>query len=341
MDPCILILFDDDIISLDQQAQIRAAAPGYELVYLTDRSQLDDVLDRVEIAAGSFPTHRLADAPNLRWFQQWGAGADWLLRNPDAQAADFILTNASGIHAIQIAEHIFALLLAFARNLPQAVRAQEARVWVGNRWQKAHSSTIQPGQSYAFSISKDAVFELTGKTMLIAGVGAIGARTARLAKAFDMRVIGVRRHPEKTLPDVDRMLGYDGLLGALPDADFVIDTLPLTAETHHLFDAGTFDAMKPSAYFVNIGRGGTHNEVDLIQALQSGAIAGAGLDVFEEEPLPSDSPLWALPNALITSHYAGLTPVYDERAFAVFIDNLARYVAEEPLRNVVDKRVGY
>ena len=337
----ILLTFADDIISAAQQAQIRALAPGYELLYTGDRAVYEPRLAEIEIVAGSFPHELIARAPALRWFQQWGAGADWLLRMPAVQEQEFVLTNASGIHAIQIAEHIFAFLLAFARNLPQALRAQSDHVWVSNRWQVAHSSTIKPGQTFHYFINNDAVFELAGKQMLIAGVGEIGARTAKLAKAFDMEVVGVRRNPDQTVADVDKMVGFDSLMVALPQADFVVNALPYTGETQHLFDAAAFAAMRQSAYFVNIGRGGTHHEADLIAALQSGAIAGAGLDVFAQEPLPADSPLWDLPNVIITSHYAGLTPVYDARAFAIFIDNLARYMRQAPLRNVVDKTLGY
>jgi phosphoglycerate dehydrogenase-like enzyme len=137
------------------------------------------------------------------------------------------------------------------------------------------------------------------------------------------------------------MVSKRDLHAALPEADFVVLTIPLTADTRGLFGAQAFASMKPSAYFINIGRGGTVDEPALIQALQNGQIAGAGLDVFASEPLPSDSPLWNMPNVIITSHYSGITPHYHERAMDIFIDNLERYVKGEPLRNVVDKQRGY
>ncbi len=177
--------------------------------------------------------------------------------------------------------------------------------------------------------------------MLLIGVGAIGERTAKIAAAFDMHVIGMRRNASLAVSGIERMVRPDQLLDVLPEADFVVITAPLTPETRHMIDKRAFDAMKPTAYIVNIGRGATIVEPDLIDALQNGSIAGAGLDVFEQEPLPEDSPLWGMENVIITSHYSGLTPEYDARAIEIFLDNLNRYQAGEPLRNVIDKRLGY
>ena len=337
----ILLCFDDDTFTPDELARVHAQADGYEVLLTKDRAAIEAKLDDVEIAAGAFPRDLLGRASNLRWWQQWGAGADWLLNAPEVRAMEFTLTNTSGIHAIQISEHIFAFLLAFGRNLPQAMDAQREHIWVSNHWQASHSSTIRPGQKFNYYISHQAVFELAGKTMVLVGVGAIGLRTARLAQAFDLRVIGVRRHADRALPHVDRVVGPDDLHSVLPEADFVVVTAPLTPETAGMFDAAAFAAMQPSAYFVNIGRGGTVVEPDLIAALQSGAIAGAGLDVFAEEPLPPESPLWDLPNVIITSHYSGLSPEYDARALEIFLDNLHRYRTGEPMTNVVDKRLVY
>jgi phosphoglycerate dehydrogenase-like enzyme len=156
-----------------------------------------------------------------------------------------------------------------------------------------------------------------------------------------MRVIGVRRNPREPVPGVERIVGPDRLLEVLPLADFVVLTIPLTPETRHLIGEPQLRAMKPTAYLFNIGRGGTIDEVALIRGLREGWIAGAGLDVFAKEPLPADSPLWRMENVLITAHYAGATPHYNERAMAIFLDNLRRYRAGAPLRNVVDKSLGY
>lgn len=317
----ILLALEPSTVSPEQRAAITAAAPGYRLLVTTDGAEMEAALDDVEIAAGEVP-HRLIDrAPRLRWYQQWGAGADWLMRDPQAAEKDFVLTNVSGVHAIPISEHILAFLLAFARRLPQAIRRQERR-----QWDQLHNSKL---------------FELAGKTMLLIGVGAIGSRTAEVAGALGMRVLGVRHDPSRGAPGVEAMYPPAQLREVLPQADFVVLTLPLTSESRGIIGEAELRAMKPSAYLVNIGRGGTVDEEALIRALQEGRIAGAGLDVFAHEPLPQDSPLWDMDNVIITGHYAGNTPAYDERSLAIFLDNLQRYVAGRPLRNVVDKRMGY
>jgi len=319
----ILLAFEPDTLSEEQVAQVRAAAPDDATILVTrDPDEIEAALDDVEIVAGWFPRHLLSQAHNLRWFQHWAAGVDWVLRHPEVTQMDFVLTNTSGVHPIPANEHIFALLLAFSRDLHRAIRAQGDGRWIPQDEQ-------------------DALFELADKTMLLVGVGAIGEHTARLATAFGMRVLGVRRDPTIGAPGVAGLFGPDQLLEILPQADFVVLTVPLTHETRGMIGERELQAMKPTAYVVNIGRGGTIQEDALTQALQEGWIAGAGLDVFETEPLPEDSPLWAMDNVLITSHYAGLTPRYNKRAMAIFLDNLRRYRAGQPLRNVVDKELGY
>lgn len=336
----LLVTLNESMIDEDTLYQVRELMPDMEIVRTADRAKIEAILPDIEIVVGTLPYDLLTEATSLRWVQQWGAGADWLLRHPEVADLDFVLTNASGIHSVPISEHIFALLLAFARRMDQAARAQSERIWVSNQWQR-HSPTIRPDQKFEFVIGKDRVFELAGKTMLLIGVGAIGERTARIASAFDMHVIGMRRNVSLSVPGIERMVSPDQLLDVLPEADFVVITAPLTPETKHMIDQRAFDAMKPTAYIVNIGRGATIVESDLIAALQRGAIVGAGLDVFEQEPLPAESPLWGMENVIITSHYSGLTPKYDARGIEIFLDNLARYQRGEPLRNVVDKRLGY
>lgn len=341
MSAILLLAFHDGTFTPQQLARVQACAPGLRVVCTRERAEIEAMLDEVEIAAGAFPQDLIASAPNLRWVQQWGAGAEWLPRYPEVQASDLILTNASGVHAVPISEHIFAFLLMFARRFVDSVRAQDDRVWIENPWLRAHGTTIRPDARFSATIGKDDLFELAGKTLLIAGIGAIGVRVAKLATAFDMHVIGMRRRVDGDMANVDRLITPAQLLNALPGADFVANTLPMTADTHHLFDRLAFAAMKPSSYYINIGRGGTTDEAALIAALQNGEIAGAGLDVFEQEPLPPDSPLWAMNNVIISSHFSGLTPEYDNRALDIFLDNLDRYQRDFPLRNVVDKRLGY
>ena len=177
--------------------------------------------------------------------------------------------------------------------------------------------------------------------MLLVGVGAIGERTAMLAVAAGMHVIGVRRDPSIPVKHVSLMIGPEKLKEYLPKADIIALTIPHTTETTHMFDHEAFQLTKPTAYLVNIGRGGTVDETALIHALKNDQLAGAGLDVFEEEPLLSESPLWKMKEVIITRHYAGRTPRYVERLMDIFIDNLERYNSGTPLRNVVDKQLGY
>ncbi len=317
----LLLAEKPEALTAADRATIAELAPDMQLVVTDDRAQIEAALSEAEIVAGHMSPTLLAHAPNLRWYQQWGAGADWLMRHPEIAERDFVITNASGVHAIQISEHILAFLLAFARRLPDAVRAQSAR-----HWQKhGHAD----------------VFELAGKTLLLIGVGAIGARTACVAAALGMRVLGIRRSSGGDVPCVEQICGPECLHDFLPQADFVALTIPLTPETRKLIGERELRLMKPTSTIVNIGRGGTIDEAALIRALREGWIAGAALDVFEHEPLPADSPLWDMPNVIITAHYAGLTPAYDVRAMAIFLDNLRRYMAGEPLRNVVDKQLGY
>jgi phosphoglycerate dehydrogenase-like enzyme len=234
---------------------------------------------------------------------------------------DFELTNASGVHAVPISEHILAFLFAFARDFQHMMRAQVRAEWMRH--------------------SRNDVFELAGSTMVLIGVGAIGERTAAMASSLGMRVLGVRRRPDVDVAGVEAMFDLGQLDQLLPQADFVVLTVPLTPETRGLIGERELRSMKSGAYLINIGRGGTVDEDALLRALEGGWIAGAGLDVFRSEPLPPESPFWAMENVIVTAHYSGQTPRYNERASEIFLDNLQRYCAGEPLRNLVDKQLGY
>ena len=331
----MLLTLDENQLSEAQMAAIKGHVPaGMSFVQTHDVDRIKQLAPEIEILAGWFDPAWLSELPALRWLQQWGAGADWLQRYPQLGQAGFVLTNAVGVHAVQISEHVFAFILALGRGLPNAVKAQNERVWA--RVKHPTEALDTP-----FSFSSGSLFELAGKTLLILGVGAIGERVARLGQAFEMRTIGLRSDPAKSSPYIDHMVGRDRLHEVLAAADFVVNALPLTGVTRHLLGTDEFTIMKRSAYLVNIGRGATVDETALISALQNGLIAGAALDVFEQEPLPESSPLWSMPNVLITSHYSGATPNYHERALAIFLDNLQRYQNGRPLRNVVDKQRGY
>ena len=318
--PVILIALADDALSTGQLQEVERIAPDMQVVVSRDRSEIESHLADIEIAVGAFPRDLIRSAPRLKWFQQWSAGADWLLKDPETAAHDFILTNASGVHAVPISEHILAYLFAFARDLPTAFREQQ-----NSKWR---------------DLTKN-VFELAGKTMLLIGVGRIGERTAQIASGIGMNVIGVRRNSTEDVSGVSSMHLYTDLPDLLGQADFVVLTVPYTNETHHMITSTEFAFMKPGSFIINIGRGGTIDETALLTALNDGHLAGAGLDVFEEEPLPEDSPFWSHEKVLITGHYSGSTPEYDKRGFEIFLDNLSRYRDNQELRNVVDKTRGY
>ncbi|MFK7801171.1 MAG: D-2-hydroxyacid dehydrogenase [Anaerolineae bacterium] len=325
-------------LSDSQLDQIRDRLPAHmTLVQENRKEEVAQYFPEVEAIAGWFKPAYLLELPKLKWAHFWGVGTDWLQRYPQMAEETFTLTNVAGHSTTQINEHIFGMLLSLGRNLRNAHVAQQAGVW---------ARTHQPAEAEKFKDTPFAhsagdLFELTDKMMLILGLGGIGQRTAMLAKAFGMNTIGVRRNPDRLVNHVDQMAGMDQLPDVLPQADVIVVTLPYTQETHHLFDAEAFSAMKSSAIFINIGRGKIVDEGAMISALQNKSIRAAALDVFEEEPLPADSPLWQLDNALITSHYAGSSPRYHERALAIFLDNLDRWRDGKPLNNLVDKAAGY
>lgn len=301
--------------------RIQAAAPGWSIVHGKDRTKWEACLAEAEIVVGwrkEAESGLLHADSKLRWVQSWSAGIN---RMPLDVLRDkgICLTSASGVHPYPISETIFAMMLAWTRKLPVYFRQQTEKRW-------EHGGLR---------------LELHGKTILIAGVGAIGQETARIAKAFGMRVIGIRRSGQ-ALPEIDMMATPKELLSCLPEADYIVNTLPLTPQTHHLFGKDAFAVMKNSAFFVNIGRGATVDTSELVEALQQGRLGGAGLDVFEQEPLPADHPLWDMEQVIVTPHTAGSTEHYYARALDIFLRNLALYTqGKGPLINQVDFDLAY
>ncbi|TFH40973.1 MAG: hypothetical protein E4H01_15670, partial [Lysobacterales bacterium] len=210
------------------RAELVRLVPDKRVVFTSDRDEIERVLDDIEIIAGSVPAEMLARAKHLRWFHQWGAGADWLLNRPERLPAGVVLTNMSGLHAVQISEQIMGYILAFARNLHQAIRAQQEHRWRPAEW--------------------DNLFELPGKTMLLLGLGGIGARTAQLATALGLNVIGVRSHPERQVAGINQIYGPESLPDLWSEADFVVLALPLTPKTRGLVGVKELRMMKSSAY---------------------------------------------------------------------------------------------
>jgi D-2-hydroxyacid dehydrogenase (NADP+) len=311
---------------------IREASPRVEIVTEEGLEVDPALLETVEVVYGGLGRDRFARARCVRWIQVTGAGVNGLL-TPEVVASPVRITNASGIHAEPITEHFFGMLLTLTRRLNRAWDQQRAAHW--------ESGPL-----------RDQVGMLAGRTLGVLGVGAIGTHAARVGAAFGMRVLGLRRSPAP-VPYVERVYGPAELEPFLGEADVVFDTLPLTPATTRLLDARAFAAMKPGAIIANVGRGGTIDTAALVEALntgrqtagrersRAGRLGGALLDVTDPEPLPAGHPLWRMENVLITPHYSGNHPGYDERAARIFLENLRRYLAGEALLNEVDKAEGY
>jgi phosphoglycerate dehydrogenase-like enzyme len=272
----------------------------------------------VLVISGLWQSGLLDRAKKLRFIQSIGAGTDQFPRDDLAQRG-IRLASARGVNARAVAEHAMALILALSRRLPEARDNQAKRVWRGMIGDLAERED-----------------ELGGKTLLVVGLGDIGGRLARLAKAFDMQVIGLRRDPATGQGAADAVHRMDQLNSLLPAADFVALTCPLTKETENLVNEEAFGRMKPSAHLVNVARGRVVDEAALVEALSARRIAGAGIDVTAEEPLAPSSPLWGMSHVLITPHTAGETRRYEDNVIDILRDNLGRlWRGEEPLRNQV------
>jgi len=270
----------------------------------------------VLVCSGLWRNEFIAQAPRLAFIQSISAGTDQYSRDA-LGTAGIRVASAQGVNERAVAEHAIALILAMVRQIPQARDNQAAKKWRG----------------MIGDISKRED-ELGGKTLVIAGMGRIGSRLATLAKAFDMRVIATKRDPSRGAGAADEVVGPDGLLGVLPEADFVALTCPLTPQTENLIDAKALAAMKPSAYLINVARGKVVNEPALVEALQARRIAGAALDCVWEEPLPATSRLWNVPNVLITPHTAGETRRYEDNVIDLLLENLGRmWRGETALKN--------
>ena len=286
------------------------------------KQRLEQILKETEVILSNpvVPESIVGRAPRLKLLQLTSAGVDRLLDSPVVQS-HVMVTTASGIHAVPISEYVIGAMLAFAKRFPRAMRSQQEGRW-NPYWPE----------------------ELEEKTVGIMGIGAIGSRVAEIAGALGMRVLAMRRSVESRQRGegpVSEVLPPSDLPYLLQESDYVVVAVPLTPESQKMIGEAELRAMKPSAVIVNIARGAVIDEQALIRALREGWIAGAALDVFEREPLTPESPLWGMDNVLLTPHISGGTPRYMERAVDLFCDNLRRYLAGEPLRNVVDPERGY
>ena len=299
--------------------RLAAALPELNVVVAEDTTEAERAIEGADGAFGSISATLLSKARRLRWLQAPAAAPPAGYYFPELVAHPVTVTNMREIYNDHVGAHVMAYVLAFARGLAHYIPLQLRREW----------KPLPPDTG---------VIHLPGSTMLIVGAGGIGAEVARLAKAFAMPVLATDARRTSPPLGVDELYGPDQLDRLLPRADFVVLTVPHTPETEGLMDRSKFQRMKPTAFFINIGRGRTTRLIDLVASLQAGEIAGAGLDVFEQEPLPPEHPLWMVPNVLITPHVAGYGPYLDERRFEIVLDNCRAMINGTPLRNVVDKQ---
>jgi phosphoglycerate dehydrogenase-like enzyme len=305
--------------------RLRRDFPQHTFVHVLDDAEALRAMGETEVAfMGTFQREQLAAAPRLRWVHSPAAGVGGMLF-PEMLASPVVITNSRGMSADTIAEHVLAVTLAMFRRLPHAFRSQQAREWAQD------------------AIGAEGHKSLAGARILIVGLGAIGFAVARRFSALGARVTGIRRRPDAgASPDgVEVVAPPEQLLVLLASADVVVVSAPHTRETRGLVGRAELAAMLPDAVLVNVSRGQLIDEPALVDALRAGTIGGAALDVFNDEPLPDESPFWRLDNVLITPHTSGFRPDHWDAAVELFSDNLRRFAANLPLVNLVDKAAGY
>lgn len=316
----LVVLIGEDIgpANLDR---LRSQFPTVEFHFCKEEAEWMEIAPKANIILSKrWPAEAMRQTSMLQWVQAGTAGVDHLLRS-DLPARGVTITNSSGAHGDPISELILSHMLAFATGLDIAIRAQSQRR----------------------AIQKDVAkrkFELNGQTLLVIGLGDIGGSLARRAAHLGMRVIGVRRS-NRPAEGVEKLYSPEELHAALAEADHVALCLPLTNDTRHLIGADELRVMRSTAYIYNVGRGGSIDEAALVSALKTGVIAGAGLDVTDPEPIPADSPLWDMENVIVSQHTSGLSPHNSRRVTDLFAANLERYLAGEPLLQLIDTTRGY
>jgi phosphoglycerate dehydrogenase-like enzyme len=327
--------------SRDIQTRLEEISPRIRL-HVHPARQSNDIPNRIWKNADVLYTTNILPPPGtetkLRWVQSHFAGVDSLFAHPFLKEhPSIILTSTSGIHATNMGEYVIGMILALGHHLPEMLDDQRRQDWSEQRFDR-----FEP-------------LELRNSTVGILGYGSIGREVARLCKVFGATVLATKKDL-KTLEDegyrvegtgdpegdlFDRLYPPEATAYMVKDCDFVVITLPLTESTKNSFDEEIVKAMKPGSYLINVGRGGIVVEDALLDALESGKLAGAAMDVFATEPLPANHPLWKAPNFILTPHISGNTADYNEKAAAVFEDNLRRYLEGRPLKNVVSREMGY
>jgi len=305
---------------LDLRPSLQQAAPRVKLIEVSAATPKE--IAAADAAIGVCSAELLAQAKQLQWIQWPAAGVDRCVQQPAMHQRHLLLTNLQRTMGPSMAEHVLGMMLVLSRHFDFFLRQQQQAQWVSD------GTTPQ-------------LVDLDGKTVLVVGLGGIGTEVARRAHALGMHVTATRASG-RSGPD---FVSYVGLPDELPklagDADFIVNCAPLTPQTTGIFNREFFEKLKPGAYFISVGRGKSTVTADLIAALSSGRLAGAGLDVVDPEPLPADSPLWHLPNVIITPHVSADTSVSAEQRKFVLVENLRRYSAGEPMISVVDLERGY
>jgi phosphoglycerate dehydrogenase-like enzyme len=288
---------------------------------LSRKAELDGLFGEAEVVYGwihHFPKNLLSRAPRLKWIQTMSAGVDRLPE--EIMKSRVRVANASGLHGTPMSEVVLQMMLMFAKDAPACFRMKEKKEW------KRYTPALLKGQ-------------IAG----ILGLGAVGKEIARLCRSFGMKIWGIHRSPKEgaTNPDVDRLFSREELPQFLAGVDFAVIAMPLTRETKGMIGEKELKYMKPTAFLINVARGAIVNEAELIRALEEKRIAGAGLDVFVDEPLPPESRFYDLPNVIFSPHISGEMPAYELRATEVFCENLRKYLKGEPFLHEVDKERGY
>ena len=305
--------------------RLRVEFPQLEVVQLADYKRVDAEIPDAEIAVTwSVRPEQIKAAKKLRWIHSPAAAVHQLIF-PEIVDSNIVVTNARDVHGPVVAEHVIALIFALAKKIPDAVRLQQKHDW---------------GQQKIWD-ELPRIREVAGATVGLIGLGSIGRAVAKSAKALGMRVIAVREHPEKGSEGADAVFGPAQMDEVFRQSDYVVLAAPVTIQTNALANAKRFALMKPNACLINVARGQLVDEAALAAALCANKIGGASLDVFPKEPLEADSPLWDLPNLLVTPHTAALTDKQWERHYALFAENLQRYFAGHMLLGLVDKGKGY
>jgi phosphoglycerate dehydrogenase-like enzyme len=308
----------------DRLTELQAVAPGIEIVLVEDLAHAVVEAADAQAVIGFCNEELFLNAPQLHWVQVYWAGVDRCVVLPGLRQGNKLLTNAQRISSPALAEHAIALMMALVRGLD---------LYHGNQLKGSWQRNV--------GMDREDFMELEGRTVLIVGLGGIGTQTAKRAHGLGMRVIATRGSRREGPDYVDYVGLADEAITLAAQADVVINTAPLTDRTRGMFNAEFFAAMKPTAYFVSVGRGASTVTDDLIASLETGAIAGAGLDVTDPEPLPEGNPLWNMPRVIISPHTGGQSDKSRDRLFLLVQENLRRYVAGEPMLSVVNIERGY